>query len=134
MLEDQLRKYWFFNHTGGFSVNKKSMSIRDTIQYTRELLSDNKNMVLMFPQGEIQSMHRQNFVFEKGIERILLDLDNPVEIVFLATLVDYFSDPKPGIHMYLTNYNRPESDSKSLQHRYNEFFQECIAKQLKLAE
>ena len=24
MLEEQLRKYWFFNYTGGFSVNKKS--------------------------------------------------------------------------------------------------------------
>ena len=27
MLEEQLRKFWFFNYSGGFSVNKKSKTI-----------------------------------------------------------------------------------------------------------
>jgi hypothetical protein len=52
MLEDQLKRYWFFKYTGGFSVKKKSKSITETLNYTQELLSDGKNLVLIFPHGQ----------------------------------------------------------------------------------
>jgi hypothetical protein len=129
MLEEQLRKYWFFNYTGGFSVNKKSKSIIETLNYTRDLLCDNKNLVMIFPQGEIQSMHNQTFVFEKGLERIIKNKDNPIQIVFLANLVDYFSNPKPGIYLYLFEYPGANLDLETLQNSYNEFYRQCVEKQ-----
>jgi len=129
MLEDQLRKYWFFNFTGGFSVNKKSKSMIETINYTSELLTDNKNMVLLFPQGEIQTMHNQNFVFEKGFERILKNKEGKVQIVFLANLVDYFSSPKPGVYFYIQEFSQKFFDSGTIQESYNDFYKQCIEKQ-----
>ena len=71
MLEEQLKKNWFFQYTGGYSIKKSTRSVVESLNYTAELLENNKNLVLMFPQGKIQSMHRSEFVFEKGIERIL---------------------------------------------------------------
>ena len=129
MLEDQLRKFWFFNYTGGFSVNKKSRSIVETINYTVELLADNKNMVLIFPQGEIQTMHNQSFLFENGIERILKKRKGPVQTMFLACIVDYFSSKKPGIYLYLEEYSLPVYDIASIQCSYNEFYSQCLDKQ-----
>ncbi|MFN8255985.1 MAG: lysophospholipid acyltransferase family protein [Bacteroidales bacterium] len=134
MLEDQLRKYWFFNYTGGFSVNKKSRSVLETIDYTRELLSDNKNMVLLFPQGEIQSMHNQNIVFENGLERILNDKSGQVHIVFLANLVDYFSNRKPGIYFYIQEYNGLNFSHQAIQNSYNEFYSKSVENQKQLTE
>jgi len=122
MLEEQLRKYWFFNYTGGFSVNKKSKSIVETLNYTSELLNDSKNMVLVFPQGEIQSIHNQYIKFEKGLERILKNKENTVQIVFLANLIDYFSNRKPGIYFHIQEYAGGGFDMKSIQDSYNLFY------------
>lgn len=128
MLEEQLRKYWFFNYAGGFSVRKSSRSVIETLHYTSEILKNSENIVLIFPQGEIQSMHDQHFAFEKGIDRVLRDT-NAVQIIMVANLVDYFSQKKPMLNMYLTEYNDMTFDHQTLEARYNEFYKECITKQ-----
>ncbi len=129
MLEEKLRNYWLFNYTGGFSVNKKSRGIIETLDYTSELLCNPDNLVLLFPQGEIQSMHTQNIQFEKGIERILRNKEHNVQIVFLVNLVDYFSNRKPGIYFYLQEYTGNAIDIQSIQDSYNLFYAESIEKQ-----
>ena len=59
MLEDQLKKHWYFRYTGGYSVKRKSKEIVKSIEYTNELLSNPKNIILMFPQGKIHSSHNK---------------------------------------------------------------------------
>jgi 1-acyl-sn-glycerol-3-phosphate acyltransferase len=130
MLEEQLRKYWFFNFTGGFSVNKSTKSIVDTLNYTSGLLTDKENMVLIFPQGEIQSLHNQNIQFEKGVERILRNKENAVQVVFLVNLIDYFSNPKPGIYFHIREYTEGAFDLKSIQQNYTEFYADSVGKQM----
>ena len=130
MLEEQLRKYWFFNFTGGFSVNKSTKSIVDTLNYTSGLLKDKENMVLIFPQGEIQSLHNQNLQFEKGVERILKNKENAVQVIFLVNLVDYFSNPKPGIYFHIREYVNGAFDLKSIQQNYTKFYAESVDKQM----
>lgn len=129
MLEEQLRKFWFFNYTGGFSVNKKAKSVIETLNYTGELLSDSKNMVLIFPQGEIQSMHLQTFSFEKGINHILSGKEEKIQILFMANLVDYFSTPKPIINIYIQEYQDLQLNLESIENGYNEFYKRCVEHQ-----
>ncbi|NDP22143.1 MAG: glycerol acyltransferase [Paludibacter sp.] len=129
MLEEQLRKHMFFNYTGAFSVNKKSRGIVETLDYTAELLSNPDNFVLIFPQGEIQSMHDQPIRFEKGIERLLKNQTNPIQIVFLVNLVDYFSNRKPGIYFYVQEYTGNTIDIQSINDSYNLFYADSIEKQ-----
>ena len=105
MQKEQLQKNWFFKYTGGFSVAPKSRSVIETIDYTAELLQNPKNLVLMFPQGEIESMHRHDFSFEKGIGKILQKLNGPVQIILLANIIDYFSDPKPNLNICFEEYS-----------------------------
>ena len=129
MLEDQLRKYWFFNYSGGYSVNKKTRTIIETIDYTAELLGNKENMVLIFPQGEIQSLHRQEFIFEKGVESILKRVENKIQIIFVANLIDYFSTPKPGIYHYIKEYSGENYHLTQIEVQYNQFYRECLESQ-----
>ena len=129
MLEEQLRKFWLFNYTGGFSVNKKAKSVIETLNYAGELLIDSANMVLIFPQGEIQSMHLQSFQFEKGINHILRSKDETIQILFMANLVDYFSTPKPIVNIYIEGYQGLPFIFESIQNGYNEFYQRCVENQ-----
>jgi len=129
MLEEQLRKFWFFNYTGGFSVRKNSKSIIETLDYTRQLLTNKNNLVLMYPQGEIQSMHEPVFKFERGLEHILKKIENPVQVVFMVSLVDYFSNPKPGLFLYLKEFDGMDFKTETILLKFNKFYADCVEKQ-----
>lgn len=128
MLEEQLRKYWFFNYAGGFSVRKGSKTVVETLRYTSDLLQNSGNLVLVFPQGEISSMHNQHFEFEKGIERVIRPGQN-VQVIMVANMVDYFSQKKPSLTVYLEEYPDSVSDHHAIEARYNAFYKECVTTQ-----
>jgi hypothetical protein len=134
MLEEQLRKYWFFKYTGGFSIKKSSRSIVETINYTSELLADNNNLVLMFPQGKIQSLYTRNFNFEKGVETILNNIKDKIHTLFVANLVDYFSRPKPSLFIYLTEYKSNSFEIGNIQSSYIKFYDHCLSENQKLRD
>ncbi len=129
MLEEQLRRYWYFNYAGGFSVKKASRSVVETIRYTAELLGNKNNLVLMFPQGKIESIHQQTFIFEKGIESILLR--PPLfRLNFLACLTDYFSKKKHGLYFYMKDFSG--DNYNNLQEEYNKFYKDCLTQQVNI--
>ena len=119
MREDQLKKHWYFQYTGGYSIKKGSKSIIESLQYTKQLLNKNSNLVLMFPQGEIHSMHNIEFKFEKGIERIVSNKTADFQIIFVANFIDYFSKPKPELFIYLEEATSNVALEDAYQHFYN---------------
>ena len=131
MLEEQLQKNWFFKYTGGFSIRKNSKSVIESLNYAAELLADKKNMVLIFPQGDIESMHDTNFVFEKGITKILQRAKNEIQIIFVANFIDYHSNVKPTLHAWLKDYSG-SFETSEIQNTYNDFYKNCISKQIKM--
>ena len=134
MLEDQLRKVKIFSLTGGFSIKKGSRSVIETLKYTIELLSDNRNLVLLFPQGKITSLYDRSIHFEKGLERIIKEVNGKVQIFFQANLIDYFSHKKPSLFIYLKECDRLNPDIGNIQDLYNEFYAGCIEENIKKAE
>lgn len=131
MLEEQLNKYAFFKKTGGYSVKKGNRSILESIHYTAEILKDAGNAVLLFPQGEIQSVYESSFKFEKGIEKVLEAVENPMQIIFVVNMIDYFSGPKPGLYIYHREYADSNYKAATLQNEYNSFYHSCISEQQK---
>jgi 1-acyl-sn-glycerol-3-phosphate acyltransferase len=127
MLEEQLRKFSFFNQTGGYSIRKKSRAAVESVKYTTELLRDPGNMVLLFPQGKIESIYKTSFQFESGIGRIIDKTDNEIHVLFMANLIDYFSNRKPGLYIYVSEYHNAKFDAKSIQDAYNIFYMHCIS-------
>jgi 1-acyl-sn-glycerol-3-phosphate acyltransferase len=133
MLEEQLRKYSFFNKCGGYSVSKHTRSIVETLEYTVELLSDNKNLVLLFPQGKIESLYSKSYIFEPGIEYILKKLNQPVQLVFVANLVEYLSNPRPTLFVYLKECTSVSRSVEDIQSDYTAFYNQCLMENLKKA-
>ena len=130
MLEEQLKKHWYFNYTGGYSVKKSARSIVETIQYSAELLSHPDNLVLIFPQGKVESIHKHTFEFEKGAEKIIERVERSnVQIVFLVNSIDYFINKRPILYHYITEYKEAATDYLSLEKSYNVFFKESIQQQ-----
>jgi len=126
MLEEQLKKFSFFNQTGGYSIRKKSRETIESINYTAELLRERGNMVLLFPQGKIESIYKTSFQFESGIGHVIKKAECDIHILFMANLIDYFSDRKPGLYIYIIEYKGNKFDVKSIQDAYNLFYNQCI--------
>lgn len=126
MLDEQLRRHSFFNRTGGFSVKKNSRSILESIDYAAGLLSEKNNLVLIFPEGRIGSMHKNDFIFEKGTGRIAGKSAGTASIIFLASIIDYGSSPKPFLFMYFVEYTNEKRDYQQLQEAYKKFYGETL--------
>ncbi len=126
MLEEQLKKHWYFNYTGGYSIKKKSRSIKESINYSIKLLQQSQNMVLLFPQGQIHSLYLNKVVFEKGIERIIQNTALDTQIMFVANLVDYFSDNKPNLFIYHKLFLTKDFSNTDIETAYNNFYEEVI--------
>ena len=134
MLEEQLRKNRFLNYTGGFSIKKRSKSIIESLNYAAGLLLDNKNLVLVFPQGEIQSLSNPSIHFDKGLEFILKKVTGKIHMVFLVSLVDYFSQQKPGLYMYFKEYHDNDRSTLNIEREYGIFYSHCRDKNIGMSK
>jgi 1-acyl-sn-glycerol-3-phosphate acyltransferase len=128
MLREQLAKRMFLNKAGAFSVEKSSRSAVESLRYSAEILSAKDNLLMMFPQGAIESLYHRDFRFARGVEKILERCNPAPEILFNVNLVDYFPNPRPTLFIR-TKYYHGERTTQKLEEAFNYFHQECMAKQ-----
>ena len=130
MLEEQLRKFMLLTKYGAFSVQKNSRSVLESLNYTIDLLSNRNNLVLLFPQGEIQSIYTDYFKLENGLQYILANKKTDIQLIFNINLIDYFSDQKPSLTVYFKKYALQKNDSlKDIEADFNHFAQQCKLQQ-----
>lgn len=124
MLEYQLKKFMILNKAGAFSVKKNSRDIIQSLKYSEEILSDKKNLLLIFPQGEIQTLYTEYFKFEKGIEKLMKKEE--ACLIFNVNLIDYFSYKKPGLNIYYKVYPVNENIGiDTIEKAFNQFATKC---------
>jgi 1-acyl-sn-glycerol-3-phosphate acyltransferase len=128
MQEDQLEKHSFFRKTGGYPVRKNSKSILESLTYTIELLSQPGNMVLLFPQGKIESAQKHDISFGKGVLKVIKETEN-VQVLFIVNIVDYYSGPRPELFVYYTEYDKAGQPDPAEAYRI--FYLGVIAEHLK---
>ncbi|MFN3554858.1 MAG: lysophospholipid acyltransferase family protein [Bacteroidales bacterium] len=131
MLEEQLRQNLFLSRLGAFSIRKRSKSASTSIAYAASLLQDPANLLLIFPQGQIQSQHHHEFSFEQGWGRILNQQDeHPLQIIFVANLLDWGSKQKPILRQYIASPPAGQGFTcDDLEQQYNSFFNDCLSRQ-----
>ncbi len=98
MLEEQLKKYWFFKNVGAFSINPSNpVSMVRTLDYTRQVLNDKRNIVVLYPQGEIQPLASEDLVIKPGLKLIIEKYRGGNYVLPLALKIEYGRNKKPNI-------------------------------------
>ncbi|MEO8233027.1 MAG: lysophospholipid acyltransferase family protein [Ignavibacteriota bacterium] len=68
MLEEQLKRFWFFKKLGCYSIdlndNRKMIT---SLKYTLDLISNPENLIIIYPQGEIQPYEQRPIVIKEGV-------------------------------------------------------------------
>lgn len=130
MLEEQLENRLFLNKAGAFSIKRGSRSVIESLHYASALLHDPENLVVVYPQGTISSIHRRPARFEKGVERIIDGASDKLMVLFYVALPDWYSEKKPGLTVRVIEYAAMERSVTELEETYNIFLDECIARQI----
>lgn len=100
MLEEQLKRYWFFQKIGCFSVNPNNkQSTILTMKYTLGLLNNPDNCVVIFPQGEIEPFDKNPLSYNKGIEFLVEHSNNEFDILPVANKIYYTNQKLPFVLM-----------------------------------
>jgi len=111
MLEEQLKRYWFFQKIGAFSINPKNpKSIKTSFDYIVEVLSDPKNVLLFYPQGEIEDYVKRPLKVKEGLKAILNMIHSEVIILPAAFKVKHGNTKKPDI---LVRFGEPITSSNA---------------------
>lgn len=122
MLEDQLRKYWFFKKLGAYSINPTNpISTARTLNYTRELLLSPKNLVVVYPQGTIQSLNSKSITLREGLQKLLDKNKCEVQVLPLAVKFEYKENKNPDIVARFGNMLRAEEIKINFESFSNEF-------------
>lgn len=130
MLEEQLRHRMFLNKAGAYSIRKGDRSVLESLQYTSALLGKKENLVVLYPQGEFESVYQQPVKFENGLKNIAAGVQNNFQLLFYVALVDYFSHRKPFLTIYLLEVPHVLSLTPGgTESAYNAFLAECIMQQ-----
>ncbi|RZL37588.1 MAG: glycerol acyltransferase [Pedobacter sp.] len=124
----------YLKYFGAFASTDKGKDLVETLNYAGELLDNPENLVLIFPQGKIKSIHVKQIAFEKGIMQILNASKKKFQIVFAVTLVDYFNNRHPKAKTYFGKWQAEEYVSlQLLKSEYNKFYDTAVLKQTQKA-
>jgi len=104
MLEEQLKRYWFFRMLGAYSINPASpLSIRETVNYTREVVADPKNFIVTFPQGEIESFEKRPLTLRRGLNFIVKGIEKDFLVLPVGFKIQYYNEKYPSIIVRFSN-------------------------------
>ncbi|BDQ03867.1 MAG: hypothetical protein KatS3mg036_1067 [Ignavibacterium sp.] len=124
MLENQLRRYWFFQKIGCFSTNPANkQSTVATLRYTLDLLENPDNCVVIFPQGEIEPFEKTSLNYNEGIEFLARYLSKEFDILPVANKIFYSNEKLPFILTRtdkLIQSSEIKNDKEVLSERFNE--------------
>ncbi len=124
ITEDNYRNVWFLKYLGGFSVNTKSRSMMETLEYAGKLLNDPQNLVLIFPQGKLYSNHVDDIDLQKGLMNLINMSSKKFQYFFAALFADYFEHRKPSVTCYLQEWEGAEFTSLQLiKSAYNKHYE-----------
>jgi len=96
MLEEQLRKYWFFRYTGAFSISNGSPGATGkSMNYAKNIARSQKDYLIFYPQGEIQNYNKEYVSLKKGIAMICKDIEG--QILILSFKIVFSHEKKPTV-------------------------------------
>jgi len=131
MQEDHLQKRMLLNLFGGFSINRSSRAMIESLQYAANLLNNPENLVVVFPQGKLISNHTTEIEVERGIELLIKNIKGPCQIIYSCALIDYFESLKPSVFFHLFDCGIVGKTSfAKLTQQINEFHRQALKDQI----
>ena len=118
MLEEQLKRFWFFSKLGAYSINPGNVkSVLETVNYTSLLLEKPGNFLVVYPQGEIEAYEKKPLTLKKGLNLIIKKSKKDFIILPAAFKIQYYNEKNPSVLFSFGNM----LDSKEIENNFAAF-------------
>ena len=99
MLEEQLKRYWFFKKLGCYSIDlNDNRKMIVSLKYTMDLLLKPNNLVTIYPQGEIQAYDEKHIILKDGIDFITKKSTVDFQILPITFKIHYTNERLPIVY------------------------------------
>ncbi len=135
VLKKQMQMNPWLKYFGCFSISPGTASVSESITYAAELLSKPGNLLLMFPQGNLESLHVRDIVMKDGITYIIPQIKGDCQLLWSSNIIEYFESIRPSVYFHMldcgTNH---DFDFDKLNKAVNTHHKSAIKKQFRFTE
>lgn len=97
-LKKQMEINWWLRYLGSFSVEPGKSTVKESLTYAAEILSEPGNLLLFFPQGNLESCHIRTIEFQDGIAEIVPQIKGKCQLLWTSTIGEYFESIRPTVY------------------------------------
>ena len=134
-LKKQMQKNRWLRYCGSFSVEPGKKSIRESFAYAAEQLAEPGNLLLFFPQGNLESCHIRSIKFQEGIAEIIPLIKGNCQIIWTSNIIEYFESISPSVYFNMldcgTNHN---FDFDALKQQVNQHHLQSIKQNIRFTD
>jgi hypothetical protein len=128
-LKKQMQKHPWLKYIGAFSIVPGSPSMDESLSYAAEVLSKPGNLLLYYPQGNLESAHIRQIEFKDGLSFIVPKIEGTCQLIWCSIVMEYFESTKPSVYFNMldcgTNH---EFDFEALKEKVNKHHLQAIKK------
>ena len=134
-LKKQMQRNPWLKYFGCFSIAPGTSSVNKSLAYAAELLSTPGNFLIMYPQGNLESIHVRDIVMKEGINHIVPQIKGDCQLIWSSNLIEYFESLRPSVYFHMldcgTNH---DFDFEKLGAQINAHHKTAIKKQFRFTE
>jgi 1-acyl-sn-glycerol-3-phosphate acyltransferase len=134
-VKKQMQKNRWLRYCGSFSVEPGKVSIRESFAYAAEQLAEPGNLLLFFPQGNLESCHIRSIKFQEGIAEIIPLIKGNCQIIWTSNIIEYFESLSPSVYFNMldcgTNHN---FDFDALKQQVNQHHLQSIKQNIRFTD
>ncbi|MBS1525254.1 MAG: 1-acyl-sn-glycerol-3-phosphate acyltransferase [Bacteroidetes bacterium] len=134
-VKKQMEKKWWLRYTGSFSVDPGKRSVKESLEYAAELLNTPGNVLLYYPQGNLESAYVRQIVFQEGVYEIVTGIKGDCQLLWCTILTEYFESLRPSVYFnFLDCGTNREFNFEALKKQVNGFHNQSIKANFRFTE
>ena len=127
-----MEKNPWLRYMGSFSVEPGKRSITESFEYAAEMLNKPGNLLMFFPQGELESCHIRHIKFDEGLYEIATRITGNCQLLWTSNIIEYFESIQPSVHFNMLDCGTvKEFDFEALKKKVNIFHREAIERTIR---
>ena len=107
-LKKQMELNWWLRYLGSFSIEPGKYSVKESLDYAAEILNEPGNLLLFFPQGNLESVHIRTIEFQDGISEIVHQVKGNCQLLWCSNIGEYFESIRPSIYFNMLDCGTAE--------------------------
>jgi len=122
-----MQKNWWLKYFGAFSIAPGTHSVEESLNYAAGILVRPGNLLLFYPQGNLESSHIRYIEFKEGVAEIIPKINGNCQLLWSSNLTEYFESLKPSVYFNMldcgTNH---DFDFEKLKEKVNKHHLQAI--------